>query len=335
MTRRPIMSDVAKLAGVSRTTVSLVLNGRNARISEATKRRIAEAVQELNFRPSIAAQQLRTRRSRLIAMIGDEIATGPFAGGLIAGTQAKATEREHAVVVMNSGLEGDLSVDFDVLEDRGIDGFIFATVMTRPVRLARRPGRGPVVLLNCFERSGALATVLPDDKTGCATAVALAADRGHSRIAWVGGERGSFPASERLLGYRAALRARGIAFDRTLVRYGNWQADSGYEESRKLLELPKPPTVVICGNDRMALGAYDAIKERGLSIPSDVSVVGYDDQEEIVRYMRPPLTTIRIPYFEMGSRAVAAVLDGGKPERILVTCSAVVRESLREPPTYG
>jgi LacI family transcriptional regulator len=331
-TRRPIMRDVAERAGVSRTTVSLVLNGREARIGEATRLRVEQAARELGFRPSVAAQQLRTSMSRMVGLIGDEIASGPFAGGLIAGAQAAASARGHALVVMNTGREGDLSVDLQALEDRDADVLIFATVMTRPVRLSGRlPGPG-VVLLNCFDEQLDLPCVLPDDRSGGAAAAELTIAAGHQRIALISGERGTWPAASRLAGYQDALAASGIAFDRALVRHGNWHADSGYEEARKVFRLRQPPTAVLCGNDRMALGVYDAIKELGLRIPEDVSVIGYDDQQEIVRYTRPPLTTMRLPYYEMGESAVAAILDGRRIKRQMLRCEPVLRGSLTSPP---
>jgi LacI family transcriptional regulator len=326
--RRPIMKDVAKRAGVSRTTVSLVLNGRDARIAEATRRRVEQAARELDFRPSVAAQQLRTSRSRMVGLIGDEIASGPFAGGLIAGAQAAASERDHALVVMNSGREGDLSVDLQAFEDRHADALIFATVMTRPVHLPDWLTAPGVILLNCFDDDADLPAVLPDDRAGGASAAELAVAAGHRRIALIGGERGTWPATARLAGYRDALAAAGIPFERALVRHGNWHADSGYEEARRVLSLRRPPTALLCGNDRMALGAYDAIKELGLRIPQDVSVIGYDDQQEIVCYMRPPLTTMRLPYYEMGEFAVAATLDGRSPRREMLHCAPVLRGSL-------
>jgi LacI family transcriptional regulator, galactose operon repressor len=326
------MKDVADRAGVSRTTVSLVLNGRDARIAESTRRRVEQAARDLSFRPSVAAQQLRTSRSRMVGLIGDEIATGPFAGGLIAGAQASARERDHALVVMNTGREGDLSVDLATLEDRHADALIFATVMTRPVHLA--PGlTGPgVILLNCFDEELGLPAVLPDDRAGGAAATELAVAAGHRRIALIGGERGTWPALARLEGYRDALARSGLPFDPALVRAGNWHADSGYEQARRVLRRRHPPTALLCGNDRMALGAYDAIKELGLRIPQDVSVIGYDDQQEIVAYMRPPLTTMRLPYYEMGQAAVAAILDGVGQPRQMLRCEPVVRGSLAPAP---
>jgi LacI family transcriptional regulator len=326
------MKDVADRAGVSRTTVSLVLNGRDARIAESTRRRVEQAARELNFRPSVAAQQLRTSRSRMIGLIGDEIASGPFAGGLIAGAQASASARSHALVVMNTGREGDLAVDLQALEDRHADALIFATVMTRPVRLPdRRLAEHGVILLNCFDEELDLPSVLPDDRAGGAAAAELAAAAGHVRIALIGGEAGTWPATARLDGYRDALARRGIQFDPELVRHGNWHADSGYTEARQVLALANPPTALLCGNDRMALGAYDAIKELGLKIPDDISVIGYDDQQEIVGYMRPPLTTMRLPYYEMGEFAVAAILDGRSLRHEMLPCEPVLRGSLAAP----
>src|ERR1700678_257071 len=326
--RRPIMKDVAERAGVSRPTVSLVLNGRDSRIAEATRRRVEQAARDLNFRPSVAAQQLRTSRSQLVGLIGDEIATGPFAGGLIAGAQAAARERGHALVVMNTGREGDLSVDLAALEDRHADALIFATVMTRPVQLSERLTGRDVILLNCFDENHQLPAVLPDDRAGGAAAAGLAAAAGHRRVALLGGERGTWPATCRLAGYRDALAEWGIPVDRALIRDGNWHADSGYEQARKVLALRQPATALVCGNDRMALGAYDAIKELGLRIPQDVSVIGYDDQQEIVAYMRPPLTTMRLPYYEMGQVAMAAILDGRSFKREMLQCQPVLRGSL-------
>ncbi len=326
------MKDVAELAGVSRTTVSLVLNGRDAHIPEATRRRVEEAARELNFRPSVAAQQLRTRRSLMVGMIGDEIATGPFAGGLIAGAQSAARERGHALVVMNTGKEGDVSADLGVLEDRDVDALIFATVMTRPVRVDRKLQTSAVILLNCYDDRRRLPSVLPDDRKGGASATRLAVQEGHRRIAWIGGEEGTRPATERLEGHVEALAQVGMRPPPGMVRFGNWHADSGYEETRKVLALKKPPTALVCGNDRMALGAYDAVKEAALRIPEDISVIGYDDQEEIASFTRPPLTTVRIPYYEMGGLAAALVLDGRHGGRVMLECSPVVRGSLGPPP---
>ena len=329
------MLDVAERAGVSRTTVSLILNGRSARIPEETKQRVRDIAAELQFRPSRAALQLRTQQSHLIGFIGDEIATGPFAGGLIAGAQAAAEEAEHALMVMNTGRVGDLSViDLEMLADRQVDGVIFATVMTREVRLPDADADGPMVLLNCFAKNTLAHTILPDDEGGGHAAAALVLSQGHRRVAYLAGEAGTYPAIERERGFLRALRERDIPVDSGLIRYGDWTAATGYQLAREVLALPEPPTALLCGNDRMALGAYDAIREVGLRIGEDVSVIGYDDQREIAPYMNPPLTTIRMPYLEMGQLAVKALLAGRGTGNQLVECVPVERSSLGPAPGH-
>lgn len=327
------MLDVAAQAGVSRTTVSLILNNRESRIAPETKQRVRKIAEEHGFRPSRAALQLRTQRSNMVGFISDEIASGPFAGGLIAGAQAAATEREHALMVMNSGVAGDLSsIDIDLLEDRQPDGVVIATVLTREIDLAGFVTHSPTVLLNCFTDEGAAWQVLPDDRSGGMAATRLVLEQGHTRIAFIGGEEDHFPAQERLAGHRDALAAAGVQFQPDLVRFGDWTSETGYRVALELLALDPRPTALVCCNDRIALGAYEAIRELGLRIPADVSVVGYDDQREISPYLHPPLTTIRLPYEEMGRLAVEALLDGHAGGTQLIPCEPVIRGSLAKSP---
>lgn len=326
------MRDVAERAGVSRTTVSFILSGRPARISEETRRRVQAIAAELEFRPSRAALQLRTQQSHLIGFVGDEIATGPFAGGLIAGAQAAAEKADHALMVMNTGIVGDLSgINLDVLADRQVDGVVFATVMTRHVQLPTRASDEPVVLLNCYGASFSAHTVLPDDEGGGHAAAELALTAGHRRIAYLAGQAGTYPAAEREQGYIRALTEHGLPVDRGLIWYGDWTAATGYQLAKEVLSLTDPPTALLCGNDRMALGAYDAIREVGLKIGVDVSVVGYDNQQEIAPFMNPPLTTIQLPYAEMGRLAVEALLDHRVGGTQRVPCAPVERASVAPP----
>jgi LacI family transcriptional regulator len=327
--KRWTMLDVAQKAGVSRTAVSLILNNRESRIAPETQQRVRDIAESLGFRPSRVALQLRTQRSQLIGLISDEIASGPFAGGLIAGAQAAAGARDHALMLMNTGVAGDIStIDRDLLEDRQTDGLVFATVMTRKVDLGPLGPRTATVLLNCYSDDASLCQVLPDDRAGGMAAAGLVIGMGHERIAFVSGEEGTFPAVERLAGHRAALEAAGIPFSPELVRYGDWTAETGYRMSTELLTGSAPPTAIVCGNDRIALGAYDAIRDLGMTVAKDVSVVGYDDQREIAPYMHPPLTTIRLPYEAMGRLAVEALLDGYPGGTQLVPCEPIVRGSV-------
>jgi LacI family transcriptional regulator len=294
---------------------------------------VRDIAESLGFRPSLAALQLRTQRSNLIGFISDEIASGPFAGGLIAGAQSAAAERGLALMVMNSGAAGDVrSIDLDLLEDRQTDGLVFATVMTRWIDRAALAIHKSAVLLNCYSDDQSLWQVLPDDRAGGRAATRLAIEAGHTRFGFVTGEKDTYPAIERLAGHREALAAAKIPFAAELVRHGDWTSDTGYRRSMEILTAPEPPTAVICGNDRIAFGVYEAVRDLGMRVAENVSVVGYDDQREISPYMHPPLTTIRLPYEEMGRLAVAALLDGRSGGTQLVACEPVIRGSLAPPP---
>lgn len=140
-------------------------------------------------------------------------------------------------------------------------------------------------------------------------------------------------ARERLIGYQRALARAGIVYDDSIVRDGNWRPDSGYEFAKELMKLSDPPTAFFCGNDLIALGAYEAIREMGLKIPDDISVVGYDDQE-IASYIQPSLSTIRLPYYRMGNQAVSQLIkiindpENTKPFQKKLLGTVVRRDSI-------
>lgn len=169
--------------------------------------------------------------------------------------------------------------------------------------------------------------VLPDDDDGGAQAIRLLVSNGHRRIAFINGLEGTYPAEHRLTGYRTALDEAEIIFDPDLVRNGNWNADSGYELTKELFELTQPPTALFCSNDRMAVGAYFAIKELGLTVPDDISVVGYDNQTELAAFAHPPLSSVQLPYYEMGRMGAELLLTKATPGVRYVACLPVVRDS--------
>lgn len=186
----------------------------------------------------------------------------------------------------------------------------------------------PVALLNCYTDDHAFPAAVPSEVEGGQTATQHLIDHGHRRIGHITGEPWMEAARDRLKGYRRALAAAGIAFDPTLVVEGNWSANTGYDATRKLLALPDPPTAIFCQNDRMAVGCYEALKEAGVRIPRDVSVVGYDD-EEISLHLNPALTTLILPHRAMGQWAVAQSGRGGPRHPVVkFECPLVVRNSV-------
>jgi LacI family transcriptional regulator len=303
------MDDVARRAGVSRTTVSFILSGREGfALADDTRRRVLEAVDELGYRPHAGAQALATRRSGLIGLLTD-IATSPFAGGLILGAQHAATAAGKLLLIVATDVgEGDADA-VDRLLSRRVEGLVFATAAHRRVSLPPSVSEVPTVLAHCQDASGKHLAIIPDEVAGGTAATERLLAAGHVRIAMINLDGETLAAIGRREGYEAALDAAGLHVTPELVTCGHATADGGYERARELLELPDPPTGIFCATDRMAMGAYDAIKERGLSIPHDVAVVGFDDQEVIAPYLRPALTTVALPFETMGELAVQQLLS--------------------------
>jgi LacI family transcriptional regulator len=190
----------------------------------------------------------------------------------------------------------------------------------------------PTVLLNCHTHERLYSSVVPSEVLGGYAATMHLLEAGHRRIGFINGEGWIEAAAERLKGYRQALSTRDIPFDPQLVREGDWQVSDGHEHARALLALPAPPTALFCANDLMAVGAIEAARERGLHVPDQLSVVGYDDQD-IARYTQPPLTTVLLPNYEMGRWAtenLIAQVNGGVARRtcMKMDCPLVERDSV-------
>lgn len=328
------MAEVARLAGVSPTTVSFVINDRPG-LPEATRQRVRDAIAALGYRPNRAARGLRTRRTHTLGFLTDEIAVTPFAGRTVTGAHDVAWKHQTLLLIANTTRDARvIGTAVDELLDRQVDGLVFAAVTTRQATLPPAAASVPAVLVNCFAPGNAFPCVLPDEEGGGRTAAALLLEAGHRRIAHLAGVKGAWATRQRLKGFRAALAGAGVPLDPRLVAFGTFRTDSGYALMRDLLREDDLPTAVFCGNDRMALGAYLAVKEAGLRIPEDISVVGYDDQEELAAEIHPALTTIRLPFYEMGHWAVEHLLAADVadlPPRTYLTCPPVLRDSVAPP----
>lgn len=332
--RRVTMKDVALHAGVSRTAVSFVLNDRaDASISAEVRRRILDAVEALGYRPDAGARALAAKRSDWYGLI-TEIVTAPFAVDVIKGAQDRAWADRRFLLIASAEDGAEMAHGaIDKLLEQRVEGLLYATTWHRAVRLPAAAREVPTVLVNCFDADGELPSVVPDEVTGGHRATGRLVRAGHERIGFVTLDP-AIPASVgRREGYERALREAGITPDPDLVVPGYATADGGYEAAGALLDLPNRPTALFCGNDRMAMGAYDAIKERGLKIPGDVAVVGFDNQELIAAYLRPALTTVALPFEVMGAMGVdmLAALAAGQPlvtSQVTVDCPLLERSSV-------
>jgi len=334
----PTMIDVAARAGVSQTTVSLVLNNsRGARLSATTRMRVREAAEAIGYTLTRrGAQQPDRAGSTVIGFISDEISTDPWCALQLDAVREKAWA--HGLTVTACVSHSDAELEEALLAQllrQPLAGLIYATILTRQIRPAPQLYRTPTVLLNCFAQNHSLASVVPGELLGGYVATLHLIRAGHRRIAHIHGQSWTDPSRDRLKGYRRALAEHDILFDPALLLPGNWEPPTGYQHTMSLMDLPEPPTAIFVANDMMAVGTYDALKERGLRIPQDISVVGYDDRE-IAQFMRPPLTTVVLPHFEMGIQAAEVLIDGqlraeGRQPQIKVECTLVDRDSVAPP----
>ena len=332
--RRPTMADVGRLAGVSPTTVSFVINNRtDAGISQETRKLVLEAIELLGYRPNRAAQGLRTRRTHTIGLVTDRIAVTPHGGRMISGAHDAAQKHRSLLLIVNSNPRVVRTAVDDLL-DRQVDGIVFAAEGTSRMNPPEAALQVPTILVNCFAPGDKVPCVLPDEVRGGRDATELLIAAGHRKIAHITGSRRAWATRERLKGYFAALKDAGIPRDDDVVLTGHYRTDSGYELTRTLLAGSKRPTAIFCGNDRMAMGAYQALAEAGLRVPQDMSIVGYDDQEDLAAELRPPLTTLRLPYYEMGRWALEQIFSGTiptLPPRTYQPCPVVIRGSVASP----
>jgi LacI family transcriptional regulator len=344
-TRRVTLADVARSAGVSQTAASFVLSGRREemRISADVEERVRRAVRETGYRPNIVSRSLRTGTTHTIGFVSDTVATTPFAGHLIWGALDAARERGHLLFIAET--EGDPELERQLIEamhDRQVDGIVFASMYTRKVAVPKTLLDRPAVLLNALpKRRSAIASVLPDETEAGQTAARVLLEAGHSKgIFLIGagpqptqGPKGSLAAVQRLQGIKEALGAAGVEMEGA-VACPDWQPEQGYEATRRLLEEKRLPSALICFNDRLSLGAYQALAEAGLQVPNDVSVVSFDD-DLIASWIKPQLTTIALPHYELGRTAIEVLLDGarqpsnGRPQVTYVPMRLRDRDSVR------
>lgn len=332
--RPPTMHDVAQRAGVSQTTVSFVVNGRtDIIISDETKERVLAAVRELDYRPNAMARGLRSNKSQLIGLISDEIATTVHAVQIVLGAQNAAWDRGKLLLMVNTTSNEEIkTAAVRIMLEHQVESIIYATMYHRVASPPAVLRNVPCVLLDCFTPDHSLPSVVPNEVQGGRTATEALIRKGHRRIGFVN-NIDPIPATfGRLTGYREALASYDLPFDESLTRRAQSDSSGGYDAATELMQLPDPPTAIFCFNDRMAMGAYDALRKAGRSIPDDVAVIGFDDEEMISAHLYPPLTTVRLPHYEMGEWAVTFLAEHDDaplpPVQHVIDCPLVNRASV-------
>lgn len=330
--RPPVMADVAKLAGVSHQTVSRVLND-HPNVRAHTREKVLAAIRELAYRPNAAARTLVTRRTHTLGVVTvDTMLYGPIS--MLYGFERAAHDVYFVSIASLPALDRRSMLEaVDRFVGQGVEGIIvIATHDSGVAALAHVPPEVPIVALGCGTHAS-ISSVAVDNEAGAATATRYLLGLGHHTVHHIAGPAANLDAQERVGGWRVALREAGAPEPPVLA--GDWSAGSGYELCLELASRAEPPTAILCGNDTMALGALRALGERGLKVPADVSVVGFDDIPDASYYM-PPLTTVRQDFGEVGRQALGVLLErmgGGTTPgpRIRVDTELITRHSAAPP----
>lgn len=312
--------DVAKLAKVSAKTVSRVLNG-DAPVGRETREAVEAAMATLGYVPSNAARMMRSNKSGLVGLITGAISLPnepTLPSGLpdlfiVQGIQKAMASSEMTLMIADTGgrLDRVPHLIQTFLRHR-VEGLIYVAEYHQKVELPRVPADTPLVLANCFDSIGTPA-VVPDDQRGQRDLVARLIAAGHRRIAYLTLPPHMVANTLRTAGYYEALGQAGIPADPALVECGDFDGREDetqilWETIDRMLRLPDPPTVLCCGNDKMAVRVYGILRSRGLKVPDEISVAGYDNYRVMAETLYPPLTTVDLSYSAMGVRAAQKLL---------------------------
>lgn len=336
--KRVTMQQVADQAGVSRTTVSFVLNNTpNVNISAETRARIWRAAAELNYARDFAAHSLATGRSHTIAFIlrqkPDELLVNAFVGGLLSGVNQAIYQDNYRVLFEAVGHEASNGIYTDLIRSQRVDGLLVSGPISNDTELLTLHREHVPLVIQGSPDSDQLYSVDIDNITSARTIVEHLVELGHDHIVHITNGPLSYTASrDRLAGYQAALKAAGIpARPECVYVNSSFTDEGGYHAMQAILGRSPRPTAVFAGSDVVALGAMRAIFEAGLRIPDDISLAGFDDIP-FARYLTPGLTTIRIPVIELGMHAGTMLMQLIKRQRppqkrILLDSELIVRES--------
>lgn len=321
MKKRPTSLEVAKRAGVSRSTVSFALNGvASANISAATRARVLTAARELGYVPDAAARTLATGRTHTLGLVichAEHLRVDAFVPGALHGVYRVAHSRGFRVVV--EALEDPDQPDayVQLVRAKQVDGLVVINPRHGDKQLGELVKGGfPLVIMGMSKVLGAHTVSTSHNAAPAYGVTEHLLALGHRRVAHI--SYGSFDyqgATERLQGYQQALAGAGLPFDRRLVREGDFSPESGYAAMTSLLETGADFTALFASNDTVALGAMAALRARGLRIPEDVAVVGYDDIP-MAAFSAPPLTTVRSPALEHGELAAEILIALVKGEAV-------------------
>ncbi|MBS0388954.1 MAG: LacI family DNA-binding transcriptional regulator [Proteobacteria bacterium] len=319
---------VAREAGVSASTASRIIN-RTVNVSDELRLAVEAAIAKFNFRPNAAARGLALGKTQTIGVISQAIAS-PFYGEGMRGIEHRLQQSGYAPLFMSGNWQEKEEIRcMEELITRGVDGIILFTSALSDAALKAYARKVPIVVTGRLLKSKGLVSMQVDDRYGALVAMRHLLDLGHRRIAFVAGFENHPDANERLAGYRSALESAGIPYDPKLVVAGDFHEEGGMQAVYQLMDANIPFTAMFCINDETAYGACLALFRKGMRVPDDISVIGFDDLRSST-YRVPPLTSVRQSVQQVGECAAEAILQmvaGRRPQVSVPPIELVVRES--------
>jgi DNA-binding LacI/PurR family transcriptional regulator len=329
------ITDVARRAGVSISTVSRVLNDNGYPVKRETRQKVLDAIEELRFRPNDLARGLLLKKSRTIGLIIPDI-SNPYYPELVLGIEATASEHGYSVIFCNTNRKAEkLEQYVDVLLQKRVDGIIVAGGGTDFAQVSQTLTDYDTEVATIGRHSLPFPSVQVDNFRAAQEATSHLIELGHRDIALISGPQPLTSFQDRFSGHMSSLETWGIGRNDRLVREADLGAESGYSAALSLLQGKPTPTAIVSANDRMAIGAMAAAADLGLHVPDDVSIIGFDDIVT-ASLVRPKLTTVALPAYEMGAaamRLLRCLLSGEEcPRTVWLPTQLVVRQSSGPPP---
>jgi LacI family transcriptional regulator len=327
------IEQIAKLSGVSRSTVSRVLNS-DPNVKETTRSRVMEVIERVNYRPNVVARRLASGRTHVLGLVIPtavaSLFTDPYFPGLIEGVSSACNAREYSVMLWLAEPEQERRTIGQIANNGLLDGVIIASsLMDDPLQQTLIQIGMPFILIGRHVADPNVSYVDVDNLNSAREAVAYLIRLGRRRVATITGPANMIAGADRRAGYEAALRDRGIAPDLNLIAEGDFTEVGGYMAAQRL--LPHQPDAIFAASDSMAVGALRALREAGRRVPADVALVGFDDMPFTAR-TDPPLTTVRQPIQRTGQLAAETLMDmlderSSRPRRIILPTELVIRAS--------
>lgn len=324
------MSDVAEKANVSKATVSRVLRNPET-VKKATRDKVMAIIEQMNYQPNILARHFRRSQTNTILVVIPNILNTVFSH-MLGGIEHAAGKHGYRVLLANTNKQVEKEYEYlDHLKQRQVDGMILLSARMDKDVLQEVLEEYPVVLTADYLEGVAIPTVTIDNVSSARTATEHLINLGHQRIAHITGPIHLLVSQDRLKGYRQALLQNELDVDNILIQEGDFSHESGYNQMNKLLALEHPPTAVFAANDEMATGVIKAAKDKGLSVPKDIAVVGFDNIKLSYIY-EPGITTIAQPMFDMGKKAMELLLQQINGEEMpkkqhVLESELIIRES--------